>query len=80
MTTRFDPADAAAVLRRTPGTLLLDRFEEAREANLAELASLLDGGLDLDRAGVHSELGRVTARQLLATWVEGTSADAASRA
>lgn len=67
----FEPFDRFAHRTASAGASLdelLDQFAEARYANLAELASLLDGGLDLDRAGVHPELGRVTARQLLATW------------
>lgn len=48
---------------------LLDQFAAARQASLAELDSLLADGLDLGRTGVHPDLGRVTAGQLLATWV-----------
>lgn len=68
----FEPFDRFAHRIASAGTSideLLDQFGEEREASLAELASLLDGGLDLDRIGRHPELGRVTARQLLATWV-----------
>lgn len=69
----FEPFDRFAHRTASIGASideLLEKFEEARQASLAELASLLDGGLDsgLDRAGRHPELGRVTARQLLATW------------
>lgn len=48
---------------------LLDEFQRAREANLRELAAL---GLDetmLDKPGLHPQLGPVTLRNLLATWV-----------
>ena len=48
---------------------LLDEFARLRRKNLADLASL---GLDdaaLERSGTHPAFGRVTLRQLLATWV-----------
>jgi hypothetical protein len=48
---------------------LLDEFARLRTANLHELASLNLTSADLDRAGRHPELGAVTLRQLLATWV-----------
>lgn len=71
-TRAFEPFDRLAHRTASAGASideLLDQFAAARRASLAELASLLAGGLDLDRAGRHPELGRVTARQLLATWV-----------
>jgi hypothetical protein len=48
---------------------LLDEFAALREANLRELASLQLTDADLDRRGRHPQLGVVTIRQLLATWV-----------
>jgi hypothetical protein len=48
---------------------LLDEFARLRTANLRELAALKLTHADLDRAGRHPELGAVTLRQLLATWV-----------
>ena len=48
---------------------LLDEFAGLREANLGELARLRLTDADLDRRGRHPELGVVTLRQLLATWV-----------
>ena len=48
---------------------LLDDFAALRQANLRELASLRITDADLDRRGRHPELGVVTLRQLLATWV-----------
>ena len=48
---------------------LLDEFATLRQANLRELESLRVSGDDLDRRGRHPELGTVTLRQLLATWV-----------
>jgi hypothetical protein len=48
---------------------LLDEFARVRGANLRELASLQLTDEDLERRGRHPELGVVTLRQLLATWV-----------
>ncbi len=48
---------------------LLDEFATLRKANLRELDSLGLTEADLDRPGLHPELGAVTLRQLLATWV-----------
>jgi hypothetical protein len=46
---------------------LIDRFAELRAASLARLAELVSED-DLDRRGLHTALGEVTLRQLLATW------------
>ena len=48
---------------------LLDEFAELRAANLRVLQALDITEADLDRPGRHPELGAVTLRQLLATWV-----------
>jgi hypothetical protein len=69
---RFEPFDRFAQLRapRTvPLDALLDDFARLRAESLATLAGwrLTDDELALD--GEHPELGRVTLRQLLATWV-----------
>jgi hypothetical protein len=48
---------------------LLDEFATLRQENLRELARLCLTDTDLDRRGQHPELGVVTMRQLLATWV-----------
>jgi hypothetical protein len=48
---------------------LLDQFAALRNASLRELTSLHLSAADLDRRGCHPELGTVTLRQLLATWV-----------
>ena len=48
---------------------LLDEFATLRRRNLDELQSLQLTDADLDRPGLHPELGAVTMRQLLATWV-----------
>jgi DinB family protein len=68
----FEPFDRFAMRRisagRTIGELLVE-FATLRRANL----EVLDGWnlvpSDLDRRGRHPELGAVTLRQLLATWV-----------
>jgi hypothetical protein len=48
---------------------LLNEFAAARQASLRELAALGVTVADLDRRGRHPQLGVVTLRQLLATWV-----------
>jgi DinB superfamily len=66
---RFDRfAQATTSKGHTLGELL-DQFAEARTENLAALAGLHLTDHDLDRRGRHPELGVVTLRQLLATWV-----------
>jgi hypothetical protein len=53
---------------RTLGSLL-DEFAELRGQNLRDLEALRLGDADLERRGLHPELGPVTLGQLLATWV-----------
>jgi len=48
---------------------LLDEFAALRQDKLQELAAMNLTDADLDRRGRHPELGVVTLRQLLATWV-----------
>ena len=60
---QFTASDGKALAR------LLDEFATLRRDNLRELASLALTNADLDRRGRHPELGVVTLRQLLATWV-----------
>ena len=50
-----------------PLDALVERFATLREANLAELGSLVTDA-DLDRRGLHPALGEVTLRELLASW------------
>ena len=69
---RFTPFDRFAQFRDSKGMTLaqlLDELERLRKKNLTTLQSwrLTDRRLDLE--GEHPELGRVTLRQLLATWV-----------
>jgi hypothetical protein len=68
----FDPFDRFGFRESGAGrsvTGLLDRFEALRERNLAELEALQLRPSDLERKGLHPELGPVTLGQLLATWV-----------
>jgi hypothetical protein len=69
---RFTPFDRFAQLRESRGKSLaelLDEFARLRAENLATLGgwSLTEAQLALE--GEHPELGPVTLRQLLATWV-----------
>ena len=69
---RFTPFDRFAQLRVSQGKSLaelLDQFDRLRAESVKTLAGwgLTDGHLALE--GEHPELGRVTLRQLLATWV-----------
>ncbi len=67
----FDKFDRFAQLasKARPLPDLLDEFAMLRQDSLAELAALNLAEPDLDRVGRHPELGVVTLRQLLATWV-----------
>jgi hypothetical protein len=66
---KFDRfAQFAASEGRTVASLL-DDFAVLRRDNLRELTTLRVTEADLDRRGRHPELGVVTLRQLLATWV-----------
>jgi hypothetical protein len=68
----FDKFDRFAQYALSDGrtmTSLLDEFATQRQANLRELARLRLTDSDLARRGRHPELGTVTLRHLLATWV-----------
>lgn len=68
----FDRFDREAQFRSSAGRTLgalLDEFAAARAGSLAALVALGLQPADLDRPGRHPDLGPVTARQLLATWV-----------
>jgi hypothetical protein len=68
----FEKFDRLAQFRESEGRTLaelLDEFARLRRDNLAALLKLRLTNVDLDRRGRHPELGTVTARQLLATWV-----------
>ena len=68
----FEKFDRFAQLTASRGKTLaelLDEFARLRAENLRELEALGITAADLDRPGLHPELGAVTLRQLLATWV-----------
>ena len=68
----FDPFDRFAQVEASRGKSmedLLDEFARLRAENLEILRSLHLTPQDLARTGTHPELGRVTASELLATWV-----------
>ena len=67
----FEPFDRLAQFNAGTQTMdaLLDEFARLRRSNLAALAALGLTDADLERRGRHPELGTVTLRQLLATWV-----------
>jgi hypothetical protein len=68
----FDKFDRFAQFALSEGrslASLLDEFATLRQENLRELERMRLTDADLDRRGRHPELGVVTLRQLLATWV-----------
>jgi hypothetical protein len=68
----FDTFDRLAQFSTSNGRTLaslLDEFATLRREGLRELAGLGVTDKDLDRRGRHPQLGVVTLRQLLATWV-----------
>jgi hypothetical protein len=69
---RFTPFDRFAQFRESEGkslAQLLDEFATLRSENLAILEGWQLTEHELGLEGVHPELGPVTMRQLLATWV-----------
>jgi hypothetical protein len=68
----FETFDRLAQFEESRGRTLaslLDEFASLRANNLRDLASLQLTDAELDRRGRHPQLGVVTLRQLLATWV-----------
>ncbi len=68
----FPTFDREAQFERSKGKslgMLLDEFGKLRMENIAALKRHLSAGIDMNRRGVHPELGPVSTRQLLATWV-----------
>jgi hypothetical protein len=68
----FEPFDRVAMFEKSRGkdiVELLDRFQDLRETNLQQLRQMNLTSEMLERRGRHPELGVVTLRQLLATWV-----------
>ncbi len=71
-TRAFDTFDRFAQFAASKGQTLadlLDEFAALRQTNLRALAALNLTHADLDRRGRHPQLGIVTLRHLLATWV-----------
>lgn len=67
--TPFEREAGFAEARRQPINSLLQTFARLRAENLRTLARLEIGDKQLDMAARHPTFGRVTMRQLLATWV-----------
>lgn len=70
-TLAFEPFDRFAhrtVSAGVPLAALLDEFTALRRRNVEALRALALTERDLERTGLHPDLGRVTLRQLLATW------------
>jgi hypothetical protein len=68
----FEPFDRMAQFSDSQGKSLgelLVTFAELRQQNLSTLLEMNVTNEDLDRRGLHPELGGVTLGQLLATWV-----------
>lgn len=68
----FEPFDRFAQAEASRGQTLdalLDTFAALRAENLRALDALALSPADFDRRGQHPDLGPVTLRQLLATWV-----------
>jgi hypothetical protein len=69
---RFEPYDRFAQVRESEGKQLpqlLDEFATLRAANVATLREWQLSDSELALEGEHPNLGQVTLRQLLATWV-----------
>jgi hypothetical protein len=67
----FDPFDRRGFLPLLEGRSsadLLKMFAEAREQSLRDLENLHLGPAELELAGTHPALGRVTLRNLLSAW------------
>lgn len=67
----FDGFDRFAHVDRDAGVSLdslVERFAALRAQNLDRLRELVTSEADLDKRGLHPELGEVTLRQLLAAW------------
>lgn len=68
----FEPYDRFRHRERNVGRTLeslLDEFGRLRDENLRVLHSWQLTDVDLERTGIHPTFGRVTMRQLLASWV-----------
>ncbi len=69
---KFEPFDRFAMFNESKGKTihdLLSEFEDLRRQNIERLRSLHITETDFDKTGVHPDLGVVTLRQLISTWV-----------
>ena len=68
----FDPFDRFAQFSETKNknlNELLEEFQALREKNIQALNEMDIKEKDLSKTGIHPDLGRVTLKQLIATWV-----------
>ncbi len=65
----FDMSGHEAVIQGKSANELLDTFATLRKQNLEALRQLNLDDAKLDRTGTHPALGRVTLRNMLASWV-----------
>lgn len=68
----FEPFDRFAQFKDSEGktlTDLLEEFAKLRKGNIDVLNKLNLNENDFNKKGIHPELGRVTLKQLLSTWV-----------
>ncbi len=68
----FEPYDRFAQFTNNKGeslTTLLNTFTELREKNIRVLRNFEINSKDLEKKGIHPELGEVTLENLLAAWV-----------
>lgn len=68
----FDVFDRLAMFQESKGKNiqeLLEEFGRLRARNLDELKNLRLDKADYQKVGIHPEFGKVTVKQLLATWV-----------
>ena len=67
----FDPFDRHAHIERDRDASLhqlLDQFAELRAENIVRMRELVGDDEDMERRGLHPELGEVTLGNLIATW------------
>ncbi len=68
----FIPFDRFAMFAESQGKSiqdLLSEFEELGRLNIERLRSMQIAEVDFDKTGLHPDLGKVTLRQLISTWV-----------
>lgn len=69
---QFMPFDRFAMFYESQGKSiqdLLSEFEELRRLNIERLRSMQIAEVDFSKTGLHPDLGKVTLRQLISTWV-----------